>query len=194
MAVCDGPIPKTPVGAMKFTDTPLKGAFLIDIEKLVDERGFFARSWCKREFAEHGLNPDLAQCSISLSKAKGTLRGMHYQVEPFQETKLVRCTKGSIYDVIVDIRPHSPTYARWFGIVLSAENRTSLYVPEGFAHGFLTLQDDVEVFYQISEFYSAEHARGFRWNDPHFGIEWPLPIEVISERDRTYADFSPPER
>lgn len=178
---------------MIFTETPLKDAFLIDLERREDERGFFARCWCRREFGQHGLHAVPVQCSTSFTKVRGTLRGMHYQIEPFQETKLVRCTKGSVYDVIVDIRPHSPTYRGWFGTVLSADNRRSVYAPEGFAHGFLTLEDDVEVFYQISQYYSAEHARGFRWNDPAFNISWPVDITVMSPRDRAYADFSPEE-
>ena len=178
---------------MIFAETPLRDAFLINIERLEDERGFFARCWCRREFAEHGLHSSPVQCSTSFTKAKGTLRGMHYQIKPCQETKLVRCTKGSIYDVIVDIRPDSPTYKGWFGTVLSADNRVSVYAPEGFAHGFLTLENDVEVFYQISEYYSAEHSRGFRWNDPSFAIQWPIDISLMSQRDRTYPDFSPQE-
>ena len=176
---------------MIFAETPLKDAFVIGIERLEDQRGFFARCWCQREFESKGLSPRIAQCSISMTKNKGTLRGMHYQTKPFEETKLVRCTKGSIYDVIVDIRPASPTYRRFFGLSLSAYNHTSIYVPEGFAHGFVTLEDDVEVSYQISQYYSPEHAQGFRWNDPFFAIDWPTEPSVISERDRTYADFSP---
>jgi dTDP-4-dehydrorhamnose 3,5-epimerase len=176
---------------MIFTQTPLRDAFVLDLERLEDERGFFARTWCGKEFAAHGLNARLAQCSTSMTKKRGTLRGMHYQTVPFEEAKLVRCTRGSVHDVIVDIRPESSTYSRWFEIVLSADNRKSVYVPEGFAHGFLTLEDDTEVFYQISQHYSAEHARGFRWDDPLFGIKWPFEPGIMSERDRTYADFSP---
>jgi dTDP-4-dehydrorhamnose 3,5-epimerase len=172
-----------------FTETQLKGAFVLEPEKLEDERGFFARSWCQREFEAHGLNPRLAQCSISFSKQKGTLRGMHYQTVPCEEAKLVRCTAGSIYDAIIDLRPTSPTFKQYFGLVLTARNHTMLYVPEGFAHGFLTLEDNSEVFYQISEFYSPEHARGVRWDDPAFGIEWPLDPSVMSDRDRDCPSF-----
>jgi dTDP-4-dehydrorhamnose 3,5-epimerase len=179
---------------MIFTETPLKDAFVIDLEKLEDERGFFARCWCQREFESMGLNPRLAQCSISRTKDKGTLRGMHYQTQPFEEAKVVRCIRGSIYDVIVDIRPDSPTYRGWFGISLSADDHRSVYAPEGFAHGFATLEDDVEILYQISQFYAPEHARGFRWNDPLFAIQWPIEPCFMSERDRTYPDFSPQAR
>ncbi len=174
---------------MIFTETPLKGAYIIDIEKLEDERGFFARSWCRREFKAHGLNPQLVQCNISFNTLKGTMRGMHYQVKPFEEAKLVRCTMGSIYDVIVDIRPGSPSFKQYLGVILSAENRKMLYIPEGFAHGFLTIEDKTEVFYQMSEFYAPDHARGFRWNDPGFGIEWPANVHIISDRDRDYPNF-----
>jgi dTDP-4-dehydrorhamnose 3,5-epimerase len=178
---------------MKFTPTPLPGAFVIDLEKLEDERGFFARSWCQREFEAHGLNSQLVQCNVSFNFKKGTLRGMHHQVEPFEEAKLIRCTMGSIHDVIVDIRPDSSTFGQHFGLVLSSENRRMLFVPEGCAHGFLTLSDNTEVFYQMSQFYSPEHARGFRWNDPLFAIEWPSSVEVISQRDQAYPGFCRPE-
>jgi dTDP-4-dehydrorhamnose 3,5-epimerase len=174
---------------MIFTDTKLKGAYIIEIEKHVDNRGFFARSWCQREFEAHGLNPQLVQCNISFNKAKDTLRGMHYQAEPFEEAKLVRCTRGAIHDVIVDIRPDSPTFREYFGLLLTADNRRLLYVPEGFAHGFLTLEDNTEVFYQMSEFYAPDHAKGFRWNDPLFGIAWPSELQIISDRDLSYPDF-----
>lgn len=174
---------------MIFTETKLKGAFLIDIERLEDDRGFFARSWCRREFEEHGLNPGIAQCNVSFNARKGTLRGMHYQIEPGQEAKLVRCTRGSICDVIVDVRPHAPTFKHHVSIVLTAENRRMLFVPEGFAHGFLTLEDATEVHYQMSEFHAPDRARGFRWNDPAFRISWPAEVKVMSERDRTYPDF-----
>jgi dTDP-4-dehydrorhamnose 3,5-epimerase len=186
-------MPKRVERDMIFAETPLKNAYVIDIERIEDERGFFARCWCREEAETHGLNPCIVQCSTSVTKVKGTLRGMHYQVEPCREAKLIRCTKGAVYDVIVDIRPESSTYAQHFGTVLSAENRRLMYAPEGFAHGFLTLEDDVEIFYQISEYYSPKHARGFRWNDPLFSIRWPAEIQVISERDRTYPDFSAPE-
>jgi dTDP-4-dehydrorhamnose 3,5-epimerase len=175
---------------MIFTETALKGAHLVDLERHEDDRGFFARSWCAGEFETSGLNPRIAQCSLSFNVRKGTLRGMHYQVKPFEEAKLVRCTRGSLCDVIVDLRPDSPTYARHLSVFLSADNRRMLYVPEGFAHGFLTLEDATEVFYQISELYSPESQRGFRWDDPAFGIVWPEAVQVISERDRTYPDFA----
>jgi len=175
---------------MIFQETELKGAYIVDIERREDDRGFFARSWCRREFEAHGLNPHIAQCGVSFNVRKGTLRGMHFQVKPFEEAKLVRCTMGSLRDVIVDLRPDSPTFKRHRSVVLTADNRTMLYVPEGFAHGFLTLEDETEVHYQISEFHAPEHARGFRWNDPAFGIAWPADVKIISERDRNYPDFS----
>jgi dTDP-4-dehydrorhamnose 3,5-epimerase len=174
---------------MIFLKTPLKDARLIDIEKREDERGFFARAWCRREFTANGLNPDLAQCSISFNPHRGTLRGMHFQAKPFEEAKLVRCTSGSLYDVIIDLRPDSPTYLKHLGAVLTAENRRMLYVPEGFAHGFLTLMGATEVFYQITEFYTPEAQRGVRWNDPAFAIDWPEEPRLISERDRNFPDF-----
>jgi len=174
-----------------FHETSLKGAYVISIEKREDERGFFARSWCQKEFEKYGLNPRLVQCNISFNKVKGTLRGMHYQVKPFEEAKVVRCTQGSIYDVIVDIRPGSATYRQHVGVTLTSGNHLMLYIPAGFAHGFLTLEDEAEVSYQMSEFYSSDHARGFRWNDPAFGIALPGAIMVISDRDRTYPDFEP---
>lgn len=174
---------------MIFHQVELKDAYLIEPQRIEDERGFFARSWCQNEFQAHGLNPRLVQCSISFNHKKGTLRGMHFQIAPYAEAKLVRCTMGAIYDVIVDIRPDSPTFKKYFGAELTPENRKMLYVPEGFAHGFITLSDHSEVFYQMSEFYHAEAARGYRWNEPVFGIAWPLPVQVISERDANYPDF-----
>jgi dTDP-4-dehydrorhamnose 3,5-epimerase len=175
---------------MLFTETGLPGALVVDAETQVDDRGFFARSWCSREFEARGLNAGIAQCNVSGNITKGTLRGMHYQVPPHAEVKLVRCTKGAIYDVIIDLRDASPTYLRHFGIELTADNHRALYIPEGFAHGFLTLQDHSEVFYQMSAFYEPSAARGVRFNDPAFGIQWPLPVAVISRRDQTYPDFS----
>lgn len=174
---------------MLFKETILKGAYLIEPEKLEDERGFFARSFCVREFEKHGLNPRLVQCNISHNIKKGTLRGMHYQKAPYAEAKLVRCTRGAIYDVIVDLRPESPCFRMNVGMRLDESNRIMVYIPEGFAHGFITLEDDSEVFYQMSEFYSPQHAAGFRWNDPFFSLQWPLEAVVISERDKTYPDF-----
>ena len=176
---------------MIFTGTILKGAMLVDLEKHEDERGFFARTWCCREFEAQGLNPGLAQCNISFNPHKGTLRGMHFQVKPHEEAKLVRCARGSLFDAIIDLRPESPTYKKHLGVVLTADNRRMLYVPEGFAHGFLTLEDATEVFYQISECYEPESQRGVRWNDPAFGIDWPTEPKLISGRDRGYPDFDP---
>jgi dTDP-4-dehydrorhamnose 3,5-epimerase len=174
---------------MIFVPTALSGAFVIEPERHQDQRGFFARTWCAREFANHGLNPRLVQCSMSFNKRKGTLRGMHYQAVPYPEAKLVRCTMGAIYDVIIDLRPSSPTYKQHVGVELTAENRKMLYIPESFAHGFQTLADDNEVLYQMSEFYSPDHARGVRWNDPAFGIVWPPDNRMIIDRDRGYPDF-----
>lgn len=174
---------------MIFTETKLEGAFVIEPEKKEDERGFFARTWCREEFLAHGLNPRPAQCSVSYNKKKGTLRGMHYQAAPYEEAKLVRCTRGAVYDVILDLRPCSLTFKRWVAAELTAENHRMVYVPEGFAHGFQTLEDDTEVFYQISEFYHPESARGVRWDDPAFGIKWPIKELVISARDQQYSDF-----
>jgi dTDP-4-dehydrorhamnose 3,5-epimerase len=174
---------------MRFIQTNLKGAYILEPEKLEDERGFFARSWCQKEFSDRGLNPNLVQCNISFNKKKGTIRGMHLQIPPFAEAKLVRCTRGAIYDVIVDVRPDSLTYKQWIGVELTAENHKALYVPEGFAHGFQTLEDNTEVFYQMSEFYAPECARGFRWNDPTFNINWPEQVSAISVRDRECEDY-----
>lgn len=175
---------------MKFTELPLEGAYLIEIKLLEDERGFFARNWCRDEFDERGLKTEIAQCSTSFNRKKGTLRGMHYQAQPHEETKIVRCTRGSVYDIIVDIRPFSPTYKKWLSFELTADNRKSLYIPAGFAHGFQTLEDETELFYQISEPYRAELARGIRWNDPAFDFRWPIESLIISERDRSFPDFS----
>ena len=174
---------------MIFTSTKLQDAYIIEPKKLEDERGFFARTWCEREFRDRGLNPNLVQCNISFNKTKGTLRGMHLQVAPCAEAKLVRCTKGAIYDVIVDLRPDSPSYKQWLGVELTPANHKALYVPEGFAHGFQTLADNTEVFYQMSQFYAPECARGYRWNDPSFGITWPEEISVISSKDRNLTDY-----
>jgi len=172
-----------------FRETKLPGAFVIDLQKHEDERGFFARSWCRKEFEAHGLDARTVQCNVSFNKVKGTLRGMHYQVAPYAEAKLVRCTRGAIYDVIIDLRRESVTYKQHVSEVLSSNNYKALFVPEGFAHGFQTLEDNSEVFYQMSEFYSAEHQRGLRYNDPAFGINWPTDVMVISDRDRNYEDF-----
>ncbi len=174
---------------MIFIETALKGAFIIEPEKLEDERGFFARTWCQQEFATHGLNPRLVQCNISFNRRKGTLRGVHYQAKPYEEAKLVRCTRGAIYDVIIDLRLDSPTFKHWVAVKLTADNRQMLYVPEGYAHGFQTLEDCTEVLYQMSEFYTLAYSRGVRWNDPTFGIQWPLAERIISERDQSYPNF-----
>jgi dTDP-4-dehydrorhamnose 3,5-epimerase len=174
---------------MIFRETKLSGAFEVDLEAKCDERGFFARTWCREEFAVHGLNANLVQCGLSFNIAKGTLRGMHYQVAPRAESKLVRCTRGAIFDVVLDLRPGSATFKDWVAVVLTAENRKAVYVPEGCAHGFLTLEAGTEVSYQMSEFQSPEMARGVRFDDQAFQIAWPEKIEVISERDRNYLNF-----
>jgi dTDP-4-dehydrorhamnose 3,5-epimerase len=174
---------------MLFTETQLKGAYIIDPERIEDERGFFARTWDRLEFEAYGLNTTLAQCNISYNARRGTLRGMHYQAAPHAETKLVRCTSGAIYDVIIDLRPESPTLRQWLAVELSAANRRMLYIPEGFAHGFQALADRSEVFYQMTAFYAPDYARGVRWDDPAFGITWPEAPEVIAARDQAYPDF-----
>lgn len=174
---------------MIFKESKLKGAVIIEPERLEDNRGFFARSWCQKEMKAHGLNGQLAQCNISFNKKRATLRGMHYQVKPHEEIKIVRCTLGAIYDVIVDIRPESPTFKQWLAVELSADNRRMFYIPEGFAHGFQTLQDDTEVFYQMSEFFAPGSARGLRWNDPAFNIAWPIADPILSEKDNQYEDY-----
>jgi dTDP-4-dehydrorhamnose 3,5-epimerase len=177
--------------ALKFINTPIPGAVVIEPDRLADERGFFARTWCAREFAEHGLKSVLVQCSISFNKRAGTVRGMHYQTPPHEEAKLVRCTQGSIYDVIIDVRPGSASFLKHFAVELSQASRTALYVPEGCAHGFQTLVDDTEVSYQMSDVFAPECSAGYRWNDPAFDFDWPLEVTTISERDRRYPDFAP---
>jgi dTDP-4-dehydrorhamnose 3,5-epimerase len=175
---------------MIFRETPIAGAVLIELEPLVDERGSFARTFAVEEFAAHGLDARVVHCNTSTNVRAGTLRGLHYQVAPRAEAKLVRCVRGSVYDVVVDLRPESPTYCDWYGVELSASNLAMLFVSAGLAHGFQTLEDDTEVLYQMSEEYSAEHAHGVRWDDPTFGIVWPgTDTRTISERDRDYADF-----
>jgi dTDP-4-dehydrorhamnose 3,5-epimerase len=174
---------------MLFTPTPLKDAYLIDLEKRSDERGFFARLFCCEEFKKNGLDGTFVQANNSLSVEKGTLRGMHYQLEPMAETKLVRCIQGALYDVILDLRPSSETFGKWFGAVLSHDNRRMMYVPKGFAHGFLTLQPNTELLYLVSTSYSKELERGIRWNDPAFNIMWPEKPKIISERDSQLPDF-----
>lgn len=175
---------------MLFTETELPGAYIVDIEPIEDERGFFARAWCANEFAEHGLTTRIAQSNVSFNRRQGTIRGMHYQAAPHAEVKLVRCTRGAIFDVIVDLRAESPAYKRWTGVELSGDNRRALYVPEGFAHGYQTLVPETETFYQVSEFYTPGAERGLRWNDPAFAIEWPDPDNAfMSEKDASWPDF-----
>lgn len=197
---------------MRFIETKLQGAFIIEPEPLEDERGFFARTFCVDEFRAHGISFKVVQCNISFNKIKGTLRGMHYQTAPYQEAKLVRCTRGAICDVIIDLRPDSPTYKQWLAVILMATDLqpstlisqlptlkhqpiipapgSLLYIPEGFAHGFQTLMDNTEVFYQMSEFYHPECARGVRWDDPTFGIEWPVSNPILSDKDRSYLTLA----
>ncbi len=172
---------------MLFKETKLKGVFVVEPEIITDERGFFACSWSALEFEKHGLNPRLMQCNISFNNKRGTLRGMHFQQQPHEEAKLVRCTRGAIYDVAVDVRPGSPSQYEWLAVELTPDNRRMLYLPEGFAHGYQALADETEIFYQISEPYHPESARGLRWDDPRVGIEWPLPVTEISERDREFS-------
>lgn len=175
---------------MRFTETKLKGAYMLELEKINDERGFFSRVWCKREFKTYGLNTDLAQASIALSTKRGTLRGMHYQLPPYEEVKLIRCYKGAIYDVIVDLRPDSRTFKEWYGAELKGNDYKMIYVPHGFAHGYQTLEDNTEVLYFISQFYTPEYYTGVRWNDPAFGIKWPITKDIIiSEKDKSFPDF-----
>jgi dTDP-4-dehydrorhamnose 3,5-epimerase len=176
---------------VRFEETAIDGAFVIDIEPIIDERGFFARAWCAREFEAHGLNPRLAQANISYNRHRKTLRGMHFQRAPHEEAKLVRCTRGALYDVILDLRRHSRTFGRWVAYELSASSHRMLYIPEGCAHGFQTLEDNTEVFYQHSEFYAPEYADGVPWNDPAFGIEWPYPDDpILSRKDASWPPFS----
>lgn len=174
---------------MRFIETQLKGAYVIELELIHDERGFFARAWCQKEFEQQGLNAHLVQCNLSFNKRKGTLRGMHFQREPYQEDKLVRCHRGAIYDVIVDHRPQSATFGEWFGVELTAQNRRMLYVPKGFAHGYLTLKPNSEIFYQVSQFYQPGSEGGFRFDDPTVGIQWPIPIALLSPKDQALGPF-----
>ena len=176
---------------MEFTETALKGVFLIDLKRIEDHRGFFARGWCRDEFAGHGLNPNMVQLNLGFNYRKGTLRGLHYQDPPQQEAKLVRCTRGAIFDVFVDLRPTSPTRGQWFGAELSSDNTRMLYAPEGFAHGYQTLTDDTEMYYMTSGSYLAAAVRGVRYNEPAFGISWPLPVAAISEADEKWPAYVP---
>ncbi len=176
---------------MIFLETILKGAYIIEPESIKDRRGFFARTWCKQEFEAGGLNPQIVQCNIAFNIKKGTIRGMHYQRAPYEEVKLVRCTKGAIYDVIIDLRLDSPTYGKWVGVELTVVNHKMLYVPEGFAHGYQTLEDNTEVFYQVSQFYTPGAEQGIRWDDPSFDIVWPeSEFTLISDKDRNWPDFN----
>jgi len=179
---------------MRFVGLELPGAYLVELEPHRDARGFFARTWCREELSEHGLVTDLAQCSISRSTRAGTVRGLHFQRAPWEEVKLVRCTIGSIFDVIVDLRPDSPTHRDWVGVNLDAERGTALYVPKGFAHGFQTLEDGSEVFYMMSDPYVPAAATGVRWDDSAIGIDWPAAVTVISDRDRSWPDYEPSSR
>ena len=171
---------------MKFIETKLKGSFVIELEKNIDIRGFFARSWDADIFEEHGINPKIVQCNISFNKKKGTLRGLHYQVQPYEEAKLVRCTRGRIFEIFIDLRPESSTFKQWESIELTDDNYKMLYVPEGFALGFQTLENNSELFYQMSQKYVPEASRGIRWDDPRFDIKWPLKITTISEKDKSW--------
>jgi dTDP-4-dehydrorhamnose 3,5-epimerase len=174
---------------MIFTETKLKGAYLIDVERLEDERGFFGRSWCKREFEANGLNPNAVQSNVSYNSHKGTLRGMHFQINPFEETKTIRCTSGAIYDVIIDLRQNSETYKQWFGVELTKESFRMLYIPEGFAHGFITLAKHTSVHYVVTEYYTPGAERGIAYDDPEFNIEWPIKPLMISAKDRNHKPF-----
>jgi len=174
---------------MTFTELKLTGAYIIDLERREDPRGFFARSWCRKEFGDHGLCEEFVQINVGYSTKKGTLRGMHHQAAPHEEVKVVRCTMGAIYDVIIDLRPDSPTFRGWTGVELNSGNHRMLYVPEGFAHGYQTLEDGTEICYQTSRSYVPESARGNRYDDPAFGVEWPLPVSSISDSDRSWPDF-----
>lgn len=174
---------------MIFTEASLKGAYIIDLEKRADDRGFFARRWCAREFSSHGLSPDIAQVNVGHSVRRGTLRGMHFQIAPYAEVKVVHCSRGALYDVIVDLRDESPTRGQWLGVELTAENGRMLYVPPGFAHGYQTLQDATDLVYRTSQFYERDAARGVRYDDPAFGITWPVPVTAISAEDRAWPDY-----
>jgi dTDP-4-dehydrorhamnose 3,5-epimerase len=175
---------------MIFTETKLKGAFIIDVKRLEDERGFFGRAWCKKEFEEHGLNSNAVQANVSHNKLAGTLRGLHYQTAPFTESKTVRCTEGSIFDVIVDLRTESPTYKQWLGVTLTAQSFRMLYVPDGFAHGFITLEDNTAVHYMVTEYYTPGAEKGIRYDDPAFNIDWALAPTIVSDKDLIHPPYS----
>jgi dTDP-4-dehydrorhamnose 3,5-epimerase len=174
---------------MRFIRTPLEGAYVIEMEPKIDDRGIFARTFCREEFRAHGLKADVVQCNLSSNARRGTVRGLHYQLAPFAEVKMVRCTKGAIYDVIVDIRVSSPSYLQWFGVELTSRNQRVVYVPEGFAHGYETLADDSEVSYMVSQAYAPEYERGIRWNDPSLQIQWHVSRPIVSAKDQGYADY-----
>jgi dTDP-4-dehydrorhamnose 3,5-epimerase len=174
---------------MEFTETSLRGAYVVKLKRIEDERGYFARAWCREEFLRHGLNPQMVQLNAGFSHRRGTVRGLHYQVAPHAEAKFIRCTRGGIYDVIIDLREGSPTLGHWYGVDLTPDNGLMLYAPEGFAHGYQTLQDNTEMYYLTSAPYDAAAARGVRYDDPGFGINWPLPVSVISVADRSWPEF-----
>ena len=174
---------------MIFKETKLKGSYVIDLERITDERGFFARSWCAKEFSSHGLSPVIVQANVGHSTKKATIRGMHFQIAPYAEVKVVHCSRGSLYDVIIDLRDGSPTRGQWVGVELTATNGRMVYVPEGFAHGYQTLEDETDLVYQTSQFYAKEAAKGVRYNDPAFAIAWPLPVSVVSSGDTNWADY-----
>ncbi len=176
---------------MLFKETKLKGAYVVELDRIEDKRGFLARSFCQKEFKKNGLNFNIVQSSVSYNKKRGTIRGMHFQTSPYEEAKLVMCVKGELYDVIIDLRKNSPTYGKWFSIKLTETNYKSLYIPEGFAHGFQTLEDNTVILYQMSEFYYPESSRGIRWNDPAFRIKWPMDKFILSHKDKGYKDFMP---
>lgn len=176
---------------MIFAETKLPGVFVVDLEPREDSRGFFARAWCEHEFEEHGLETRLVQCNVSFNHRRGTVRGMHFQFPPHEEVKLVRCTRGAVYDALVDLRPESPAYLDWVGVELTADNRRMVYVPAGVAHGYQTLVDGTETFYQVSEFYAPEAEGGVRFDDPAFAVDWPLPAQVISDKDASWPDYAP---
>lgn len=178
---------------MRFIETPLEGAWIVELEPIRDDRGFFSRVFCAEEFRDHGLEPELVQGNMSFNQVSGTLRGMHYQLPPATETKFMRCTRGAIFDAIIDLRPDSPSYLQSYGVELTADNRRALYVPGLFGHGYMSLTDDTEVIYFVNEFYAPGHERGLRWNDPIVDIEWPMSVSVVSEKDASWPDFSPEE-
>lgn len=175
---------------MIFKETKLKGAFIVEINQIKDERGFFGRSWCRHEMEEHGLKGDVVQANTSFSKSKGTMRGLHYQKHPYEETKLMRCTKGAIYDVIIDLRKDSPTFLQWLGVELTEDNYKMLYVPEKFAHGFVTLSDNSEVTYLVTQYYTPGAEAGIRFDDPQFNIQWPVPVKIVTEKDTSHPNFN----